>query len=106
MQIVSFVRTTALALAVTGIGFGSALAQSQAPAAVPDAHQAQPNAPYSGAGSGDAAAKQAPEGCQSAGGALKAQTPEQLAQGLQKQAPYKGAADDAAKNAMATCGGQ
>lgn len=105
MQIVSFLRTTALAFAVAGIGFGSAFAQSQAPATA-NAHQAQANAPYSGAGSGDAQAKQSPEGCQSAGGALKPQTPEQLAQGLQKQAPYQGTADQAATNAMATCGGQ
>lgn len=70
--------------------------------------QANPSTttPYAGKGSGDLAAKQGPEGCVSAGGPLKPQTPAQVAQGQKAPSPYTGAADQAATNAMATCGGE
>lgn len=109
MQIVSAFRrgTLAAALVVASIGFTSAFAQSQAPASGTAATQTQPaTGVYSGAA--DAAAKQGPEGCQSTAGALQAQSPQQLAQALKNStpSPYDNKANGAAKNAMATCGGQ
>lgn len=112
MQIVSALRGAGVAtvLVVATIAYAPAFAQDQFQPSVtnaaPTGHQVQPNAPYSGAGSGDAQAKQGPEGCASVGGPIQPQTAAQLAQDPKGPSPYDGKASGAAKNAMATCGGQ
>jgi len=107
MQIVAQLRSGASAVVLaTALMALPAFGQSQAPqpAAQPSVQQ---NAPYSGAA--DAAAKRSPDSdCKSPNGSLGAKSPEQLQQALaaSKTPTYTGPSDDAAKQAMATCGGQ